>query len=65
MPLINEGVSVCTGLLARDAPSWWKPWYVLCSQEFDDIQKVWVLIPGPHCLDDFCKVSIKKVDVMT
>lgn len=41
--------------LAGDASPWWKPWHLFCSQEFDHIQKVRVLIPGLHHLDNFCE----------
>lgn len=47
--------------LACDSPSWWKPRNLLCSQEFDHIQEIWVLVSGPHCVDNFCQIRVKMV----
>lgn len=54
-------VVICSDSLAGDAPSWWKPQNLFCSQVFDHIQKVWVLVSGPHCLDNFCRVRVTMV----
>ena len=54
-------VCLCSDSLAGDASSWWKSWHLLRSQEFDDVQKIGVLLSGPHHLDDFCEVRIKMV----
>lgn len=54
-------VCLCSDSLAGDASSRWKSWHLLRSQEFDDVQKVGVLLSGPHHLDDFCEARIKLV----
>lgn len=46
------GNGLCLFSLASDPPAWWKTWNLLCRQEFDHIQKVWVFVSGPHCLDN-------------
>ncbi len=56
-----RGGVFCSHLLAGDASPWWKPWHLLCSEEFDHVQKVRVFIPGPHHLDDFCEERVKAV----
>lgn len=44
-----------SGLLAGDASSWRKTGHFFCSQEFDHVKEVRVLIFGPYHLDNFCE----------
>lgn len=46
------GKVLCLFSLASDPPPWWKTRNLLCRQEFDHIQKVWVFVSGPHRLDN-------------
>lgn len=50
-----------TDSLACDSASWWKPRNLLCCQEFDHIQEIWILVSGPHCVDNFCQIRVKVV----
>lgn len=58
--LNSNGVN-CWSPLAGDSPSWWKSRQLRRSQKFNHVQNVWVLVSGPHHLNDFCKSGSRLV----